>query len=211
MKTDYGQGWLKFYINWRFPLSFILGAISIINEYNEANNNGYFLIPLFFVFFFLDIALYVYRIFVFSAMKQRTPKGYYMNNALLFIEAAYIALSRAVSSAPSLNGEFLIYFLIFFGFMCLIWVWPNRVYFKHRRYLFGILSPEAVSNPSPKSDDYQFESAERNNAQLSYSPHSSNEEVVRFCRYCGSSILPDSRFCPECGKNLVADIANGKK
>ncbi len=49
-----GIGWLKFYVNWRFPLGFVFGALAIISELGESVNNRkngksiFFLILLFY-------------------------------------------------------------------------------------------------------------------------------------------------------------------
>ena len=41
-EKDYGLGWFYFYIKWRFPIGFVLGAFSIFNEIIQGIDKGYF-------------------------------------------------------------------------------------------------------------------------------------------------------------------------
>ena len=61
---QYGLGWLKFYVNWRFPLAFIFGALSLISEFSQAQTGGY-LTAGFLSLFAVDVAVYLFRILVY--------------------------------------------------------------------------------------------------------------------------------------------------
>lgn len=205
MKTDYGQGWLKFYINWRFPIGFVLGALSLIKEFADASSDGYLILPVFYIFAAVDIAFYIFRIIVYINMLNRTPRGYHLNNILLFAESIYISFTRALST--SATTSVLIMFPILALIMGLIWFWPNYVYFKHRRYLFGIFAPDAVPLVTSASSETsaQRDSASTRAADLSNHKEkvlSSDAIAITFCRNCGAKLIPDSAFCRKCGTKI---------
>lgn len=205
MKTDYGQGWLKFYINWRFPIGFVLGALSLIKEFADASSDGYLTLPVFYIFAAIDIAFYIFRIIVYINMLNRTPRGYHLNIILLFVESIYISFTNALSTSATTSVW--VMFPILALIMGLIWLWPNYVYFKHRRYLFGILTPDGgslVTSASGKN------SAQRDSAYAQAAASSKHNEedlstdndAIMFCRNCGAKLVPNSMFCRKCGTKI---------
>lgn len=205
MKTDYGQGWLKFYINWHFPIGFVLGALSLIKEFADASSDGYLTLPVFYIFAAVDVALYVFRIIVYINMLNRTPRGYHLNIILLFVESIYISFTRALST--SATTAVWIMFPILALIMGLIWFWPNYVYFKHRRYLFGILTPDVgpLVTSAYSKNSAQQDSASAREDDLSIQKEkvlSTDAVAIMFCRNCGAKLVPDSTFCRKCGTKI---------
>lgn len=127
--------WLKFYVNWRFPIGFIIGGLYLFGTYSqviEASHNQLSSIPtLVFVFLSIDVLVYVFRIVVYINMRAMTEKGYHQNNALLFSEVLIIAADSYQASEKNTLFTVIISIFIF-----LIWFLPNYNYFKKRAFLF---------------------------------------------------------------------------
>ncbi len=224
--TKHGERWLKFYIYWRFPLGFIFGASSIIREINDAKNSGYLDLPIFLIFLFIDIAVYLYRIVVYFSMLGRTPQGYYMNIVLLFVESAYISAARALERTS------LFMFFVFFVLFCLIWVLPNYVYFKHRKYLFGktLYVHDSKTNMSTKLSPEETDWTGNNHESIKYLSNSATQNLdlvskasdnqqskestgqELFCRKCGALLTSGDAFCRKCGTpTAIAPISVTEK
>lgn len=141
----------------------------------------------------LDVVVYLYRYIVYFAMRERTPRSYYMNIILLFVDSAYIAFSAAQTSFS--DTSFWLLFPIEFIIASLIWALPNIIYFKHRKNLFGIVSSE--SNPRTV---YTIDPSPTPITPIV----ASNSGLVQkqYCPYCGKALPYDSAFCQYCGKKL---------
>jgi len=223
-----GTAWMDFYINWRFPISLIVNAIAIIIEIVDCTNGTYnfsgtFLILTIF-FFMIDISTYGFMIFVYVAMRKRTPHGYHMNNVFLIVEVLSLSVSRGFQNWSIGYG---VLALVIFA---LVWTWPNYIYFKHRKYLFGIAAPgpapetgdpitpvyvaatETVQQPEIPAPDTKPEEPIReaipeenlpeNPAEKAQEEIAGPKPPVLYCKKCGARLLPDSVFCDRCGTKV---------
>lgn len=108
--------WLRFYIYWRFPLSFLFSALSFLYYvplFNEGNTYIYFVA-------FFSIIIYIYRIIVYNYIKHLLKIGYFLNLVLLACESILLIITN-----------------IFTTLFSLIWLITNVIYFKKREYMFA--------------------------------------------------------------------------
>lgn len=168
-----GTAWLRFYIYWRFPISFILGAIILFGSYAKFYYDRQLISSIIWFAVAIDIGVYIFRIIVYLNLKEMTEKGYNQNIALLAIESVYVPFSNAGDNSAE---QFMISFIVFF----FIWVLPNYIYFKHRKFMFldEQDGPERVSVPV----------------------HNDTNGANRFfCKNCGTYSTGWYQPCPTCG------------
>lgn len=183
--TEWGIGWLKFYVNWRFPLGFVFGVFSILSGIIQASNGGYLAESLFIIALVIDIGMYFYRVVVYAQMRQMTELGYTMNHVLLVFEAMLSAVRLSLSYADGSIFDFFDVILIYLVFAFLIWWLPNFIYFRHRRDLFDASVPlEHLEHVSATSKDDK-------------PPVYPEKKFI--CRACGSYASGWYQNCPKCG------------
>ena len=180
----YGVGWLNFYINWRFPIVFVIGFITLASSFITVFISSEQSLPIVYLIFVWDVLSYAFHIPVFVLMKKRSRLGYDLNVILLVVEAINLALRQGF------RGEnFTASFLFGLLFALLIWFLPNYVYFKHREYLFsGTSSQNQVEKTVnlPPVDTYTLIPPQK----------------MLFCRTCGAKLEPNAKYCSNCGQNL---------
>jgi len=178
MRTDYGQKWLNFYINFRFPVGiaidtfFLLAYLIGFSSSIGFSNGSISLMPkhqVFIAFLIVGFGILALRVFVYTNMKNRTYQGYYMNVILLIAEVAYIPVFYAVYT-PTWK------YLILLPINVLIWGWPNYIYFKHRKYLFDGSSQNTLQEP-PSTKNISVIPAQINNS-LSINTHSAAQKTL---------------------------------
>lgn len=180
---DYGLRWLKFYVKWRFPISFVFSVISILNEIVQGIDQYYFSLPLYAYAVLFDVAVFIFAVVVYIYMRGLKPIGYTLNMILITVEC----LSRAmVSALNAVNTRFSIAFFTPLLFEMLLWGLPNYIYFKHRKVLFD--GRKTINDIGDSTAD------DRNRVIL----------YCEKCTYTGSDINNGGiRLCPECGAALV--------
>ena len=175
--------WMRFYVNWRFPIGFVLGAMTILGNYGDVliKSKAYQIrLPgYFYVFLAIDVFVYFFRIVVYKNMRKMEEKGYYQNVVLLFVEV--IVFATALYQPGKENGAE-IAIAVVLGL--LVWFIPNYVYFKRRAFLFtGICSIDELNSLQYNEDIGKKE----------YKPK------MYFCTACGERSALLYWTCPKCG------------
>ncbi len=182
-EKDYGLGWFYFYIKWRFPISFVWGALSIINAIIQGIDKGLFSHRGYGFFAGVDIANYVFAVVVYINMRKLKPVGYTLNKGLITLDCLSFAM---VSAVYSVNTKMSVAFWFSFALYMLFWGLPNLIYFKHRKFLFdGLSSLNDLGNST---------AVERN-------------RDIYFCDNCGfigiGPIQGGTCQCPKCATTLT--------
>ena len=164
--------WLHFYMYWRFPICFVVGAILLFVRYRL--DSDYFLffvkgVPIYFVAFSAGIIVYTIRILVFPHFLEMSNKGYRLNIFLLILESINIAYSIGVSTIDFEN--FFRNSLIAFPFVFGLWAIPNIVYFKHRRFMFSDYESDEATYETTNHDSNIETNKEQDISQT-------NEELI---------------------------------
>lgn len=172
----WGTKWLKFYIYWRFPIGFVLGGFMLISELVDATQLR---IPIVSIAVAIDVAMYIFRIVVFSYMFSMNERGYRLNNYLLVFEGLIMGLSNGLETSSETPILIIIVCLVL---SFLIWIWPNYVYFKHRKHLFNgekITSSNSITTFPPAI------------------PSKENKSFI--CTVCNQTRTGWYQTCPNCG------------
>ena len=211
----YGIGWLRFYVKWRFPIAFIVGAISIINEISQGTRQGWFSVPEFIFWLIVDVAIYFFRFPVFDNLMKLNEKGYELNGVLLVIETVTMVVRTAFRDDDILFG-----LVLGIPMGILIWWLPNHVYFKHRKYLFTGTktlneliedykkeeqkpNAESIAEPDTKEKPVQQTPVLRSLPQEEKGAPSEDAQQLKYCRICGKQLPAGSKFCTECGTEVA--------
>lgn len=181
---QYGVKWLNFYINWRFPIGFVLGFMLILSYSPLGVDAPAQYPPILYLFLVLDISLYFYRVVVYINMRKRKRLGYNLNVCLLVLESIVLALQQGIDKEFPV-AMFLVTLLMAFG----VWFLPNYFYFKHRKDLFSDAKETRgqvrAGQPQPAEEYILI-----------------RPQNMLFCRTCGARLEPNARFCSNCGQNL---------
>ena len=174
-----GLGWMKFYIFYRFPISFVLLGIQIIAGASTTDWTQ---------FGALDVYLYVFNLLYFAfmlvvyfKMKALTLTGYALNIALLICDAAIRGFNAAVKilTVRHTVAQLVLDIALFSAGLLLVWFLPNFLYFRKRRGLFGF---QGKSDAPPASSaqwegDYPGPLPGRYYQALEVSPSASRETI----------------------------------
>ncbi|MDF2684874.1 MAG: hypothetical protein K0S55_55 [Clostridia bacterium] len=186
-----GTRWLYFYIFIRFPISFILGGLSLLSSLATDLNSISILtdfssviiyIIIFFIFYIPSIFSYIFSFFVYRKMKNLEKSSYKLNMILLAIDWFIFGIKMGIN---------FIYLNIFIGFFPgliifgLIWFLPNFIYFKNRKCLF-------TDNTSVK-----------HNSSINILPVNTINEGIQYCRICGVVLSRKHKFCNKCGTAVI--------
>ena len=122
-----------------------------------------------------------------------------MNIVLLWIEAALIAgdaYTRTLERNPYAGSDYILLVSVLTTLIvCGIWVVPNLVYFKHRKYLFsGQENNDVNGSLIPKN----MENAERIIGEAG--------GTAMYCSNCGKPIVDGAKFCRFCGADLLHNL-----
>lgn len=119
-----GMKWFRFYVNIRFPIGFVLGAIGLMASIGT-------LFSPFFLIYVLSAGLYILQVSVYKLLKKLDMEGYNRNMILLGVETVVLSIG---GGSGLFDGLFFVISLII---LSLVWWLPNYIYFKKRRdYLF---------------------------------------------------------------------------
>lgn len=215
-----GTAWMGFYVNWRFPIGFVLGGLAILSYIVDFESGSYNDLIVLYVLLF-DIPFYIFGFFVYSAMRKRTKDGYEMNTVYLVLEALLYSVSYGIQGWSIGNA------LLALVVVALVWTLPNYVYFGHRKYLFDVTAPgtggpadaagtmwwvEAGENFAPESNPPQGGApavtaapegnAPENAPEKSEEKSAGPEKAVLYCKKCGAKLLPNSVYCDQCGAKI---------
>ena len=128
------DAWMKFYIYWRFPLSFALNVflgIAMIRNISLPVNR---------LIILALSAVCVLQGFVYVNMKKENIRGYRLNRILLLAEAVLFGLTKW-------NESGLFGFLYGAGSLALLWSLPNSFYFTNRRERFTARRDDWLDGP----------------------------------------------------------------
>lgn len=210
-ENEYGTKWLRFYVYWRFPISFFLSGVTILASCELIYSD----IPILIVALLLDLGLLALHVAVYVLMRRMRTIGYQLNYVSLSLEAVVFAINEAAKEFPSFPSKSFTFFLALALFL-LIWVVPNFIYFRHRSYLFPFSREHPFSAPYQKAELSTFINFQRgsviveNAAQpasdkkLEEAPRllSEQEKTMKYCRSCGAPLMPGASFCTNCGLDL---------
>ncbi len=210
-ENEYGTKWLRFYVYWRFPISFFFSAVTILENFEST----YFGSPLMIAALLLDLGLLALHVAVYVLMRRMRTIGYRLNYVSLSLETVVFAINEASKDFPSFPSKSFTFFLSL-AISLLLWVVPNCIYFRNRRYLFPFSRKHPVSAPYQKAELSTFINFQRgavtseNAAQpasdkkLEEAPRllSEQEKTMKYCRSCGAPLMPGASFCTNCGLDL---------
>lgn len=210
-ENEYGTKWLRFYVYWRFPISFFYSGVSILASYEP----DYFDIPIVIVALLFDLGLLALHVAVYVLMRRMRTLGYQLNYVSLSLEAVVFAISEATKDFPSFPSKSFTFFLALALFL-LIWVVPNWIYFRHRSYLFPFSRKHPFSVPDRKPELRTFIMIQRGSVIVENAARSAparaaleapglrpeQEKIMKYCRSCGAPLTPGARFCTNCGLDL---------
>ena len=210
-ENEYGTKWLRFYVYWRFPISFFFSAVTILENFEST----YFGSPLMIAALLLDLGLLALHVAVYVLMRRMRTIGYQLNYVSLSLEAVVFAINEAAKEFPSFPSKSFTFFLALALFL-LIWVVPNFIYFRHRSYLFPFSREHPFSAPYQKAELSTFINFQRGSVIVENAARGApdktaeatprllpdREKAMRYCRSCGAPLLPGARFCTNCGLDL---------
>ena len=210
-ENEYGTKWLRFYVYWRFPISFFSSVIMIFGSYEPTFPDS----PIMIAALLLDLGLLALHVAVYVLMRRMRTIGYQLNYVSLSLEAVGFAINEATKDFPSFPSKGFTFFLALALFL-LIWVVPNWIYFHHRSYLFPFSRKHPVPAPYQKAELSTFINSQRGaviveNAAQPVPARAAleapglrpeQEKIMKYCRSCGAPLTPGARFCTNCGLDL---------
>lgn len=218
-QLNVGNKWLDFYTKIRYPLTIVVGFYRIGTDLFNADQQGLFGDPAFWVAFIAELAFFIFFWVALNELSRRTRRGYNLNNLLLCIEGFYVPFVSSFGSyaddLPVTLTAWLIVTLLYYA----CWVTPNLIYFKHRQYLFF---DDSGTKGSDFGYDEEYESnhkiaaelvnkAEQDVIKKSRKPGFKDDFVEKnvttegdqaFCMMCGASVDKTARYCRSCGAEL---------
>jgi len=210
-ENEYGTKWLRFYVYWRFPISFFLSGVTILASCELIYSD----IPILIVALLLDLGLLALHVAVYVLMRRMRTIGYRLNYVSLSLETVVFAINEAAKDFPSFPSKSFTFFLAL-AISLLLWVVPNCIYFRNRRYLFPFTRKHPVSAPYQKAELSTFISIQRGTVTGEKAAQPApdktaaeaprllpdREKAMKYCRSCGAPLLPGARFCTNCGLDL---------
>ena len=210
-ENEYGTKWLRFYVYWRFPISFFMSAVTILGSYEPAFFDSSIMI----VALFLDLGILALHVAVYVLMRRMRTIGYQLNYVSLSLESIVSAINEATKEFPSIPSKSLV-FLIALVLSLVIWVVPNIFYFRHRSYLFPFSREHPGSTSYQKAELSTFISFQRGSVTIENATQSApnetaeetprilpdREKAMKYCRSCGAPLMPGASFCTNCGLDL---------
>lgn len=210
-ENEYGTKWLRFYVYWRFPISFFFSAVTILENFEPT----YYDSPLMIAALLLDLGLLALHVAVYVLMRRMRTIGYRLNYVSMALESVVFAINEMAKDFPSFPSKSFTFFLAL-ALSILIWVVPNCIYFRHRSYLFPFSREHPFSAPYQKAELSTFINFQRGSVIVENAAQSApdrtaeeaprllsgQEKAMKYCRSCGAPLLPGARFCTNCGLDL---------
>lgn len=211
IKEELPMNWWNFWKYFRFPVSIFfsifnfIGSLSVLKDV-QLNIYGILLLV-------INIALIIFLCITFYFFITRKKYGFEM---LIIYSIAEVVFNSFINTFSGddvyFNNitELVISVLIISGIVCAIWVYPNYIYFKKRRHLFGEeeqrknneeqnLSESFNTIPNNEEKNEEEEKKETINEEIK---ENLNNENKKYCTKCGNQIEQNWMFCNYCGNKL---------
>ena len=128
----YKTAWLSF---WIFKLIFGTFLGFIFNITDVLEHRPAFATNIVIYVLIICIIIYAFVISVAIGLIKKRIWAWKANWAIIIGEPLILALEKTPKDASTEHQ--LAYLLGSFGFLALVWIWPNYIYFKKRRSLFS--------------------------------------------------------------------------
>lgn len=186
--------WWKFWEYFSFPVGIILSIISLSNYASLDLNNFGVIISI------IDFIIIAFMCVTYSLFVSRHKFGFIFLMIYLFVSVAWTDFNSTLNTVVNpLTGEYDIeeiirVFIVAYIVFCVIWIYPNYLYFKKRKYLFKGKEEKQLKAKSKREDDKTLKETVDNK----------KTKIIKICSVCNKeSENSEGKYCVFCGGKLV--------
>ena len=129
--------WLDTLTYLLIPLVVIIGGWQLIASIVSGNVPGSA-----WLLIILEVLYLLFHIYTVYHVYHRNKSAYFLLRILIVVTAVRTALEYANTRNTNTGQSFILLFLGYLAVCAILWVYPNELYFKARKHLFGIKNPE---------------------------------------------------------------------
>lgn len=211
IKEEFPMNWWNFWEYFRFPVSIFfsifnfIGSLSVLKDV-QLNIYGTLLL-------IVNVVLIIFLCITYYFFVTRKKHGFEM---LIIYSIAEVLFNSFINTFSGDDvylkniTELVISAFIISSIVCVIWVYPNYLYFKKRRHLFGKEEQRKNNDEQELSDNINIEPNHEEKNEMGKKKETINEiekedtnnENKKYCTMCGNQIESDWMYCNYCGNKL---------